>query len=97
MADAPPAVLTRLLAVSDPAAREASWSDFVSAYSKLILHVARSAGGDQDSAMDRYAYVLEQLRGEDFRRLRTYVADGRSTPGAKQKNDVEITWDKRGK
>ncbi len=78
MADAPPAVLARLLAASDPPALDASWSDFVSAYSKLILHVARSAGGDQDSAMDRYAYVLDQLRGEDFRRLRTYVADGRS-------------------
>jgi arylsulfatase A-like enzyme len=26
-----------------------------------------------------------------------YVADGRSTPGAKQKNDVPVTWDKRGK
>ncbi|MEO2089754.1 MAG: arylsulfatase [Gemmataceae bacterium] len=26
-----------------------------------------------------------------------YVADGRSTPGPKQTNDVEITWDKRGK
>lgn len=78
MADAPPAVLRRLLAASDPAARDASWSDFVSGYSKLILHVARSAGGDQDSAMDRYAYILEQLQCEDFRRLRTYVADGRS-------------------
>lgn len=78
MADAPSSVLTRLLAASDPAALDASWSDFVSAYSKLILHVARSAGGDQDSAMDRYAHVIEQLRSEDFRRLRTYVADGRS-------------------
>lgn len=81
MADAPPApptVLGRLLAASDPAARDASWSDFVSSYSKLVLHVARSAGGDQDTAMDRYAYILEQLQHDDFRRLRTYVADGRS-------------------
>jgi RNA polymerase sigma factor (sigma-70 family) len=28
--------------------------------------------------MDRYACVLEQLRSDDFRRLRAYVADGRS-------------------
>jgi RNA polymerase sigma factor (sigma-70 family) len=28
--------------------------------------------------MDLYAYVLEQLRQDDCRRLRTYVADGRS-------------------
>jgi len=84
MADAPPAppapptVLGRLLAASDPAARDASWSDFASSYSKLILHVARSAGGDRDSAMDRYAYILDQLQRDDYRRLRTYVADGRS-------------------
>lgn len=24
-----------------------------------------------------------------------YVTEGRSTPGPKQKNDVDITWDKR--
>jgi arylsulfatase A len=29
--------------------------------------------------------------------MEKYVADGRSTPGPKQTNDVEITWDKRGK
>lgn len=29
--------------------------------------------------------------------MEKYVADGRSTPGPKQKNDVEITWDRRGK
>lgn len=29
--------------------------------------------------------------------LERYIADGRSTPGPKQKNDVEITWDKRAK
>jgi RNA polymerase sigma factor (sigma-70 family) len=28
--------------------------------------------------MDRYAAVLDRLRQDDFRRLRTYVADGRS-------------------
>jgi RNA polymerase sigma factor (sigma-70 family) len=28
--------------------------------------------------MDRYACILEQLRADNFRRLRTYVADGRS-------------------
>jgi RNA polymerase sigma factor (sigma-70 family) len=28
--------------------------------------------------MDRYAYILEQLRSDNFRRLRAFVADGRS-------------------
>ena len=27
--------------------------------------------------------------------MERYVTEGRSTPGPKQKNDVEITWDKR--
>jgi RNA polymerase sigma factor (sigma-70 family) len=43
-----------------------------------MLHVARSLGGDHDAAMDRYAYILEQLRRDDYRRLRTFMADGRS-------------------
>jgi arylsulfatase A-like enzyme len=29
--------------------------------------------------------------------MERYVSDGRSTPGSKQKNDVEIAWDKRAK
>ena len=29
--------------------------------------------------------------------LERYVTEGRSTPGPKQKNDVQIAWDKRGK
>src|SRR5687767_7154675 len=31
-------------------------------------------GGDHDDAMDRFTYPLEQLRRDDFRRLRAYVA-----------------------
>lgn len=29
--------------------------------------------------------------------MERFVTDGRSTPGPKQKNDVDVTWDKRGK
>ncbi len=29
--------------------------------------------------------------------MERYVTEGRSTPGPKQKNDVNITWDKRRK
>jgi RNA polymerase sigma factor (sigma-70 family) len=35
-------------------------------------------GRDYDATMDAYAYLLEQIRREDFRRLRGYVADGRT-------------------
>jgi RNA polymerase sigma factor (sigma-70 family) len=67
-----------LLQASDPAARESGWSDFVLTYNRLLLHVCRSLGGDHDAVMDRYASILEELRAEDLRRLRTYFADGRS-------------------
>src|SRR5439155_25290819 len=42
------------------------------------LRVARSLGHGHDAAMDAYAFVLEQLRRDDLRRLRAYAAYGRS-------------------
>jgi RNA polymerase sigma factor (sigma-70 family) len=78
MPGSPPPVLSRLLEPSDRAARESAWTAFLATYSRLLLHVSRSLGGDHDAAMDRYACILEQLRSDDFRRLRTYAADGRS-------------------
>lgn len=78
MADARTQLLLRLLEAKDPAARESDWAEFVTEYSRLILHVARSVCGDHDAAMDSYAYVLEHLRLDDFSRLRRFVADGRS-------------------
>lgn len=35
-------------------------------------------GRDYDATMDAYAYLLEQLRRDDFHRLRGYAADGRT-------------------
>jgi RNA polymerase sigma factor (sigma-70 family) len=67
-----------LLDASDEVARESAWSELVVSISRLLLHVARSFGGDHDATMDRYAAVLEGLRENDFRRLRAYVADARS-------------------
>lgn len=78
MADARAGILRRLLDANDPSLREAAWTDFVGAYSNLILHVARSVGADPDGTMDHYAYMLDQLSSDDYRRLRRYVADGRS-------------------
>jgi RNA polymerase sigma factor (sigma-70 family) len=78
MANAVPAVLDRLLRTNGPPASEAAWADFTNAYSRLLLHVARSGGSGHDSTMDRYTHVLDQLRQDDCRRLRAYVADGRS-------------------
>jgi RNA polymerase sigma factor (sigma-70 family) len=58
-------------------ARDEAWTAFVDGNSKLILYVARSLGGDHDDVMDRYAFVLGQLRRDDFHRLRAYGDDGR--------------------
>jgi len=35
-------------------------------------------GRDYDATMDAYAYVVDQLRRDDFQRLRAYVSDERS-------------------
>jgi RNA polymerase sigma factor (sigma-70 family) len=69
--------LPHLLEQVEPAARDEAWTEFVDANSKLILYVARSLGGEHDDVMDRYAFVLGQLRRDDFHRLRAYGADGR--------------------
>ncbi len=43
-------------------------------------------------------YATEPAKVKELTALmEKYVTDGRSTPGPNQKNDVDITWDKRGK
>lgn len=76
LADAP-SELRLLLDAPDHGARESAWSAFVAEHSGLLLRTCRLLGGGYDAAMDRYAYVLEQLLRDDFRRLRTFRADGR--------------------
>lgn len=71
-----PDTLQILLDASDGPRREAAWTAFLEEHSGLILHVARSQGGDHDAAMDRYTFVVEALRRDDFHRLRAYQADG---------------------
>jgi RNA polymerase sigma factor (sigma-70 family) len=75
--DIPPELATLLGAQEGPL-RERAWAEFVERHTRLLLHVARSYGGDHDAVMDRYTYVLERLRGEDCHRLRTWAADRRS-------------------
>jgi RNA polymerase sigma factor (sigma-70 family) len=36
-------------------------------------------GGDEDAVMDRYAFIVDALRRDDYRRLRAYVNDGKSS------------------
>jgi RNA polymerase sigma factor (sigma-70 family) len=77
MAGAMPPEVRALLEAADPASRESAWTGFVSAYSRLFLHVARQLFADRDMAMDAYTHILESLSQDDCRRLRAYAADGR--------------------
>jgi len=77
-----PPLLRVLLNCPDPAERERAWAGFVAEHTGLILFAIRRYGGaSRDAVMDRYAFVLEQLELDDFRRLRAWVNDGRSQFG----------------
>jgi RNA polymerase sigma factor (sigma-70 family) len=76
--DVLPSPLARLLDASDQQAADAVWPAFVDAYSTLLLQVARSTASGRDGAMDAYAFLLEQLRENDYRRLRVYRAHDRA-------------------
>lgn len=75
---AAPPELSRLLNDVTAPDIEERWAVFVQAHSRLLLHTARSVADDRDGAMDAYAYVLEQLRRDDCRRLRAFQDDGRA-------------------
>jgi len=72
-----PVHLSRLLDEAAGMAREAAWAEFLKQYSRLLLKAARRASIGHDETMDRYTFILEQLRSDDFRRLRAFEADGR--------------------
>lgn len=72
-----PGVVHRLLLAPPGEGDEEAWEAFVAAYSGLLLAVASRFGAEYDGVLDRYAYLLEELRRDDCRRLRRFVADGR--------------------
>ena len=76
MAPAPSPELTELLEAPDPASRERSWARLLERHSGLLLHAAKRFGTGHDEAMDRYLYMLEELRRDDFRRLRALSPAG---------------------
>ncbi len=69
-------VVVHVLLAAKPDREPEAWAAFAEEYSPLLLHVARSLGGDRDAIMDRYAYLLEQLRADGGRRLRGYRSEG---------------------
>jgi RNA polymerase sigma factor (sigma-70 family) len=72
-----PGALESLLHATEDPSRDRAWAAFLEEYSPIILRAARSLGGDDDARMDRYAFVIDQLQRDNFRRLREYAADGR--------------------
>lgn len=72
-----PTQVSRLLTASGDGAQDDAWADFLEHYSKLLLQTARRASADADESMDRYTFILDQLRDNDFRRLRSFAAEGR--------------------
>jgi RNA polymerase sigma factor (sigma-70 family) len=69
-------LLSKLFSADTPSSRDAAWAAFVQAASKLLLHTAHSMGGGYDAAMDRFAFMLDQLQRDDFRRLRAFHPEG---------------------
>jgi RNA polymerase sigma factor (sigma-70 family) len=65
-----------LLVAATPRAREVAWEALLARYNRLLLQVSRSYGGEHDSVMDRYAYVLDRIREDNYRRLRSFRLDG---------------------
>ena len=73
-----PRELKELLAARDTAMRERAWKAFVERYNRILLHSVHSHADGYDDAMDRYAFVLEELQKGDFARLKRFAGDGRS-------------------
>jgi RNA polymerase sigma factor (sigma-70 family) len=74
-----PAEVRRLLAEGGCEGQEgeAAWMGFLAVYSGMLMEVAVVFAPGYDGALDRYAYILDELRRHRCRRLRHFVADGR--------------------
>src|SRR5437867_2682558 len=69
-------MLDALLTATDPRARESTWGVFVDRYTPLLLRTVYRFVRSYDDVMDRYTYLLEELRRNEFRRLRAFAAVG---------------------
>jgi RNA polymerase sigma factor (sigma-70 family) len=78
MARSVPKELLDLFAAGDPSAAEEAWERFLRRFSETILNAAWCSAAEYDGRMDRYAYILEQLKRDGFRRLRGYGVDPRA-------------------
>ena len=72
-----PPQLSALLQASDDVSRSRAWTTFTEEYSRLLLQVARRNATSHDDAMDHYAFILDRLQQDEFRRLRAFAGEGR--------------------
>ncbi len=70
-----PPELSALLRARDDVSRERAWEQFLEKYSRRLLHTVRTRSGTYDEAMERYVFVLQCLREEEFVRLRRYTPE----------------------
>ncbi|HEX9165350.1 MAG TPA: sigma factor, partial [Gemmatimonadales bacterium] len=54
---------------------DAAWDSFLDRYRRLVFATIRHFVSDPDEVMDVFARVLEALREDDFRRLRSYLRE----------------------
>ena len=73
-----PMTLERLLSASSDVRRADAWAAFVREFSRVIHLAARKGARGYDDTMDRYTFILDRLRADDFARLRKFEGDGRS-------------------
>lgn len=74
---APEDLLESLFGATTPDDRATSWAAVLEHCSPALLHAARAMGGGHDLVMDRYAFIIDALERDDFRRLRHYLTEGR--------------------
>jgi RNA polymerase sigma factor (sigma-70 family) len=72
-----PPEVSRLLEAGPGQPRDDAWAAFIAAYSGLLLRVASAFAPGYDGALDRYVFMLDELRKGDCGRLRKFAADGR--------------------
>jgi RNA polymerase sigma factor (sigma-70 family) len=72
-----PKEISEILGISSLAGPERAWDAFLSAFGDLILKIAARAHRGHDPAMDAYAFILEKLREDEFRRLRKFSGGDR--------------------
>jgi RNA polymerase sigma factor (sigma-70 family) len=72
MGAAAPLALSQLLHAADTSTQQAAWEDLIARHTRLLLAVSRAFSGGHDAVMERYTYMLDKLREENFRRLRKF-------------------------